>query len=163
MRVPFLPFVVVGGLACLSGCEGPKAQGPVVVRPAVQLPESPPLEEDHFPEKAPDGSFTVAGLMSGGPDRLGNGVRVTGAVLERHTCKDKPEGTLCPPPYLILVDGLERPATQVMVVGTEEQIRTVEEGESTFFSGTFQQWSDDRFYIRSTGLVQLKEETPDKP
>ena len=143
----------------LPGCDqGEGANEVKRVRPAVDLPDTPTLTIPQHTVLNQDGSYTVAGLLNSAEEHFGKGVRVTGIVLEKHTCKDAKEGTLCPPPYLLLVDSAERPANQLMVVGTEQRLSDSQEGESETVSGRFQQWSADKFYVRSEGLVEIPEE-----
>ena len=125
------------------------------VRPAVDLPPVPSLELPTVKSVNEDGSYTVEGLLHNGAENLGKGVRVSGIVVEKHTCTTAQAGTLCPPPYLILVDSLENPSAQLMVVGQEENFSASEEGEPEIISGRFQQWSADKFYVRSEGLVEV--------
>ena len=86
-------------------------------------------------------------------------MRVEGTVAEVHLRGEEGD-TLCPP-ALSLVDGLENPGKMVLVVLPAGAERGYQEGEGAIFSGTFQQWSDDKFYVRSAGLVQVAAPEPE--
>ena len=142
-------------LGCDSGSE--EDQAPKRPRPAVNLPDSPPLV---IPEKAQmldDGSYSVAGLLESASEGFDREVRVKGQVLERHSCRDADPGSLCPPAHFILVDSLEFPETQLLVVASEDVLGTVEESTEEIVSGRFVQWSSTKWYVRSEGMVEIME------
>ena len=152
-----LPLVFLAYTYAFIGCNAADENDAQAkrVRPAVDLPPVPPLELPAAKPLNEDGSYTVEGLLRSGAENFGKGIRVSGIVVEKHTCTTAQAGTLCPPPYLVLVDSLENPRAQLMVVGQEQNFSTTEEGEPEIISGRFQQWSADKFYVRSEGLVEV--------
>ena len=122
---------------------------------AVTLPPTPSLDPIVLPTVTDSGSYTVHGLLGESGPSFGTGVRFEGVVLETSSCVVQNGETLCPPPYLTLVDGLDNPNQAVLVILPEEEQNTYQEGERAIFSGTFQQWSDDKFYVRSSGLLMV--------
>lgn len=148
---------LIAGVALLcftSACEQPE-ETPKRVLPKVVLPATPPLNIPSPEAMDPDGSYTVAGLLGTSVKGFERGVRVTGKVLEKHSCSDAKVGDLCPPAYLVLVDSLDAPGTQLLVVAPQEFIDQVEEGSSEVVSGVFRQWTLDKWFVRSEGLVEV--------
>ena len=122
---------------------------------AVTLPPTPSLDPIVLPTVTESGSYTVHGLLGESGPSFGTGVRLEGVVLETSSCVVQNGETLCPPPFLTLVDGLDNPNQAVLVILPKEEQNTYQEGERAIFSGTFQQWSDDKFYVRSSGLLMV--------
>ena len=158
LRGPFGLFWALILLGCGSGNEAGQTK---VAPPAVNLPPTPSLEPAALPEFTESGSYTIHGLLSENGPAFGTGVRVEGTVAEVSTCEVKEGDTLCPPAFVSLVDGLENPGKMVLVVLPAGAERGYQEGEGAIFSGTFQQWSDDKFYVRSAGLVQVAAPEPE--
>ena len=123
----------------------------------MNLPDSPPLEIPKKVEMLADGSYSIKGLLESASEGFGREVRVKGQVLERHSCKDAAPGSLCPPSHFILVDSLEFPENQLLVVAPEDVLATVEEGTEEIVSGMFVQWSSTKWYVRSEGMVEVYE------
>jgi hypothetical protein len=130
-------------------------------RVAVNLPPTPSLNPPEKVELLQDGSYSVAGLI-GSNEGFGRGVRVFGMVLEKHSCRDASPGSLCPPSYFILVDSLEFPEIQLLVVAPEDVVGGIEEGSQEIVSGLFVQWSRSKWYVRSEGMIEIFPETDDK-
>ncbi len=152
-------FVIAVALVMASGCQpsaDADAERPVL--PKVNLPDSPTLELPSPVQLADDGSYTVSGILAEGASAMGTHVRVSGRVLERHTCTDAEPGTLCVPAHVVLVDNLESPRTQLLVVAWDEWVDQTEEGEIAVVRGRFGQWTDDRWFVRSEGLLQVPRE-----
>ena len=153
-------FLLSALLTCAVGCGLVDEEEQTVKRPrvAVNLPPTPSLAPPEKVELLQDGSYTVAGLIQS-EEGFGRGVRVSGQVLEKHSCRDATAGSLCPPSYFILVDSLEVPETQLLVVAPEEVLEGIEEGSQEIVSGLFVQWSRSKWYVRSEGMIEIFPET----
>lgn len=155
-RAALLALLALAACRPLEGQSGP----PPKVRPAVHLPETPPLE---VPERAPQdtsGAFTVAGLFAAPPDK-GQDITVSALVISRHLCPppapEAPAAPPCyPPPHLLLADERDGSGSELLVAGTNEQVEALPLGDRASVRGKFVQWSDDQVFVRSEGLIQLE-------
>jgi len=127
------------------------------VRPKVNLPAPPDLTPVVIKTHTADGAYTVAGLFASGRKLFEKKVRVHGAVIDRHLCPPPAEGDApCyPPPNLFLAEGLDATKQQLLVVGSNEAVARFQTGENVTLEGTFSQWSGDRVFVRSEGLIVL--------
>ena len=149
-------FLLSALLAPAVGCGLVAEEEQTVKRPrvAVNLPPTPSLMPPEKVELLEDGSYSVAGLIQS-KEGFGRGVRVSGQVMEKHSCMDATPGSLCPPSYFILVDSLEFPETQLLVVAPEDVVNGIEEGSQEIVSGLFVQWSRSKWYVRSEGMIEI--------
>jgi hypothetical protein len=184
-RATHLLLSLTVAAAIVPGCRSfdEEPEKPKVDRRKVNLPEAPPLEVPKEVQlHTEDGAWTVAGLLLKAPELLGKDVQVRGIVVDKVECptpdEDEepdsgdatvgeadageptpaPDLTCHPPPHLFLTDDLAEPTRQVLVTGTNPQIRAVSVAQPVTLTGRFTQWSDDKVFVRTEGLLQLSTE-----
>lgn len=189
MRAHFLTATLVGLILWLPGCRNfdePK-EAPKADRRKVNLPDTPHLVKKEVRATVEDGAYTVAGLLASMPETLGNEVVVRGIVVDKVECPEEeppegaegeadagaveptepavPSGGCHPPPHLFLTDDLARPTQQLLVTGTALQIAAVSVAQPVELKGRVVQWSADKVFVRTEGLLQLEipDEAPPAP
>jgi hypothetical protein len=155
-------------LSGLVGCEKTNEPGSMQAapKPKVNLPESPPMVEPKVVTQHADGVATVAGLLAQGSKLFETTARVRALVADSHTCLDEqgqPIKNCTPPAHAVLADGLDDTTRTLLVVGAPQQILALGEGKAVTVEGTFRQWSSDRTFVRSEGLVELPPPPPPPP
>jgi hypothetical protein len=144
----------------LLGCSPSQAPGHAAkVRAKVNLPETPSLEIPVVVSKHADGAWTVAGLrLEASEGRWAESVQVRGVVLDRQVCPLQRRRNADPcglAPHLLIADSLDKPGQPLLITGTNEQIHGLPEGGDVSVVGRHVQWSDDRHFVDSRGIVQI--------
>ena len=158
MRALLMNIVLLAVIGVI-GC-GP-AEVPPQARPRakVNLPETPSLTIPEVVRKHADGVWTVAGLRQAGMEgQWESSVQVRGVVLDRQVCPLRRKRNAEPcvlAPHLLVADSLEKPDQPLIVAGTNEQIHALPESGEVVVEGAHVQWSADRHFVDSRGIVQL--------
>lgn len=128
------------------GCEQPDPQEEerqariAELRAQVDLPAVPPLERLQMPERMPDGTWSVAGLMMNRAELMDSDVEVTALLREVYEC-DRPEGSEsrdgCIRPHFFVADTLRTPQ-RLLAVGYDERYEEqLSEGERYTLVGRY--------------------------
>lgn len=177
MRAPTFFALALALSLVAPGCRSfeEEPERPRPDRRKVNLPETPPLAKKELRVKADDGSYTVPGLLASASEEMGEAVVVRGIVVDKVECpvEELPESDAgvpaeppaivsgChPPPHLFLTDDLARPTKQILVTGTAVQIAAVSVAQPVRLEGRLVQWSADKVFVRTEGMLQL--EVPDE-
>ena len=112
-------------VGCSSGKEKKKKKKKKNLPPAqVDLPDPPPASELKIPEKNPDGSFRVEGLIAHRGKHFGEKVEIKGIISylspDCDPTEAKKKGKECPQPYMYIQDG-EEAERKLMVVGYDQE------------------------------------------
>lgn len=181
MRAPSLFALAVSLSLATPACRSfeDEPERPKSDRRKVNLPDTPPLQKKEVRLRADDGSYTVAGVLAGAPELMGKAIAVRGIVVDKVECpvEEVPESDAgappepqivsgChPPPHVFLTDDLARPTQQLLVTGTAIQIAAVSIAQPVRLEGRLVQWSADKVFVRTEGMLQLEipDEAPPPP
>lgn len=142
MRMRLAPFIALSLL--LAACDGPPPEDAersarlAELRAQVELPAVPPLDQLRMPERMPDGSFSVAGLLANREALLNSEVELTALLRDIYACPNE-EGQRagCLRPHLFISDTLRTPQ-RLLVVGYDTRYeRQLSEGERYTFVGRY--------------------------
>ena len=126
----------------------------------VDLPSPPPESAFDIPEKNPDGTLRVQGVIQYQAKHLGNNVRIKGVLVDiRGDCdpaKAKKKGEPCPEPHFIIKDekGAEK---ELAVVGFDREFferAEVEADQTHTFEGSYKKVAQG-FANSESGLLLL--------
>jgi hypothetical protein len=126
----------------------------------VSLPSPPPESAYQIPEKNPDGTFRVEGLIHNRDKYLDQQVEVKGIIVrlseECDPKKAKRAGEECPEPNLFIRDNAEAESA-MRVVGYDDDFvkkAKLEEGQERVFKGTYQKVAQG-FVATEDGMILL--------
>ena len=151
-------------VACNNGgtVETEKTKEDPNLPPAnVDLPSPPDPQAYEVPEKNPDGTLRIEGLIHNKDKYMEQQVEVKGVIVrlskECDPKKAKREGTECPEPNLFIQDvGGDDPAIMRVVGYKDDFVKKakLEEGEERVFKGTYQKVAQG-FVATEDGLILL--------
>lgn len=128
--------------------------------PTVNLPDPPPASAYEIPEKNPDGSLRVEGLLHYKDKYMDQQVSVGGVIVrmsaECDPKKAKNAGTECPEPNLFIRDTADSELAMRVVGYKPEFVKKakIEEGQQRVFTGTYQKVAQG-FVATEDGLILL--------
>lgn len=164
LRLLILSFALPVTLTACNEEGGVKVeeeeQDPQAPPANVDLPPAPPAEAFEIPEKNPDGSLRVQGLIHHQENHLDGQVEVKGIISymskECDPGKAKKAGEKCPEPHLYIKDSPDERA-MLQVVGYDDDFLKrvkLEVGEEHVFKGTYQKVAQG-FVATEDGLILL--------
>jgi hypothetical protein len=167
LRRPWLHLLVTGLIALSIGCEEKTEmptdeieEDPNLPPAIVDLPPAPPASAFVIPEKNPDGSVRVEGLIGHQHKYLNQPVEVAGHIAylsaECDPAKAKKTDTECPEPHLVIKDDADG-VKQLMVVGYKQELvkrAKLNPGEKRRFKGTYQKVAQG-FVASEDGLLLI--------
>lgn len=139
-------LVALPALVLCVACEQPDPEEEArqarlsELRAQVDLPAVPPLERLQMPERMPDGSWSVAGLLANRADLMDSEVELTALLREVYEC-DRPEGSEsrdgCFRAHFFVADTLRTPQ-RLLAVGYDERYEEqLSEGERYTLVGRY--------------------------
>jgi hypothetical protein len=156
-------FIALTLFACngSSDVETEKTkEDPNLPPPQVSLPSPPPASAYQIPEKNPDGTLRVEGLIYNRDKYLDQQVSVKGVIVrmskECDPKKAKKAGEECPEPNLFIRDNPEAESAMRVVGYKDDFIKKakMEEGQERVFKGTYQKVAQG-FVATEDGLILL--------
>lgn len=161
MRLKMSALLLVLALAACedSGVKAEKSEEDPNLPPAqVSLPDPPPESAYQIPEKHPDGTFRIEGLIHNRDQYLDKKVEVKGIIVKlSEPCdpgKAKKAGEECPEPNLFIRDTPESEQALRIVGYKPEFVKKakLEEGQEHVFKGTYQKVAQG-FVATEDGLL----------
>ncbi len=134
------------------------ADDPNLAPPVVRLPDPPPASAYQIPEKNPDGTLRIEGLLHNKEKYMEQQISVTGIIVKMSAeCdpkKAKKAGTECPEPNLFIRDTVDDEVAFRVVGYKPEFIKKakLEEGQQRIFKGTYQKVAQG-FVATEDGLL----------
>ena len=133
-------------------------EDPNLPPPVVRLPDPPPASAYQIPEKYPDGTLRIEGLLHNKEKYLDQRVEVTGTIVKlSEPCDPKKAlkaGTECPEPNLFIRDSVDDELA-LRVVGYKPEFvkkAKLEENQLRVFKGTYQKVAQG-FVATEDGLI----------
>lgn len=142
------------------GCSPPELEPPKEIKPPsrtyhVTLPPVHDLDSEVPPLKNADGTFRVDGIRMHAKHHLESDVDVSGVVVGKATCREKP-GEICAKPFLWLAQGVDPSEVKLRVVDmNRRKLKRFKVGKSYRITGTFSQTSKSG-YGDSRGVLRFK-------
>lgn len=162
-RTPLAALLALALVACngSSDVKTEKSEEDPNLPPAqVSLPDPPPASAYEIPEKHPDGTLRIEGLIHNQDKYLEQQVTVKGLIVrlseECDPKKAKRDGTECPEPNLFIRDS-EDAELAMRIVGYKPEFvdeAKLEEGTVRDFKGTYQKVAYG-FVATEDGLILL--------
>ena len=156
-------LLVLGLVACndASDVKTEKSEEDPNLPPAnVSLPDPPPASAYEIPEKNPDGTLRIEGLIHNKDKYMEQQVELKGLIVKMSAeCdpkKAKKAGEECPEPNLFIRDNAEAELALRVVGYKPEYIKKakLEEGQERRFKGTYQKVAQG-FVATEDGLLLL--------
>ena len=164
MRLKTIAALLVLGLAACNGSSDVKPEkseeDPNLPPPNVSLPDPPPASAYQIPEKNPDGTLRIEGLIHNKENYLEQQVELKGIIVrmsqECDPKKAKKAGEECPEPNLFIRDAPDAELILRVVGYKPEYIKKaeLEEGQERRFKGTYQKVAQG-FVATEDGLLLL--------
>lgn len=164
MRLTTLAVLLALSLAACSEQSDVKTEktqeDPNLPAAVVNLPDPPPASAYEIPEKNPDGSLRVEGLLYNKDKYMDQQVTVKGVIVKMSAeCdpkKAKKAGTECPEPNLFIRDSADSELAMRVVGYKPEFIKKakLEENQERVFKGTYQKVAQG-FVATEDGLILL--------